>query len=319
MNSRRIVFLDADTLVATRVRPPNFPHEWVNHPQTSPDQVVERLRGATICLSNKVPVREAALAELPDLKMIAVAATGTDNIDLPACRARGIAVANIRGYATAAVPEHVFALILALKRNLIPYHEAMQRGEWQRHEQFCLRPYSITDLRGATLGLVGFGSLAQGTARIGRHGFGMRVVFAAHRDKSFEDYEVAPLDTLVRESDVLSLHCPLRPETRGFIGAEQLRHMKRSAILINTARGGLVDETALAEALRAGVIAGAGFDVLTAEPPRAGNVLLDPSLPNFLLTPHTAWASDTAMQALADQLVENIEAWVGGREQNRVV
>jgi glycerate dehydrogenase len=315
--AHHIVFLDRSTLKA-QVRRPAFAHTWEEHAVSTPEQVVARLRAAGIAITNKVPLREPALRELPGLRLIAVAATGYDVIDLEYCRAHGIAVANIRNYAVHTVPEHTFALITALRRNLLAYREDVERGRWQKSEQFCFFDHPIRDLHGATLGIVGEGVLGQGVAQIGR-AFGMRVLFADHSPPKAEGVEFTPLDQVLTESDVISLHVPLTAATRHLIGREQLRSMKRSALLINTARGGLVDEHALAEALREGIIAGAGFDVLSREPPTDGNPLLELRLPNFILTPHVAWASDGAMQALADQLIDNIEAFSAGRAQNRVV
>jgi glycerate dehydrogenase len=313
---QHIVFLDRASLKAS-VRPPAFAHDWRDYGATRPDEVVERLRDASIAITNKVALRAAALERLPQLKMIAVAATGYDVIDIAACRDRGIAVANIRNYAVHTVPEHTFTLITALRRNLLAYRSDVQRGRWQQSEQFCFFDHPIRDLHGATLGLIGEGVLGQGTAHIAR-AFGMRVLFADHPPPKAPGIEYTPFEQLLKESDVVSLHVPLTPETRNLIGIEQLRRMKRTALLINTSRGGLVDEAALAQALKEGLIAGAGFDVLTQEPPRDGNPLLDLRLPNFILTPHIAWASDGAMQALADQLIDNIEAWAAGRAQNLV-
>jgi glycerate dehydrogenase len=314
--AQHIVFLDRASLKAT-VRPPAFAHDWQDHAATQPEEVVARLRDATIAITNKVPLREAALEHLPQLKMIAVAATGYDVIDTAVCRSRGIAVANIRNYAVHTVPEHTFTLITALRRNLLAYRADVERGRWQQSGQFCFFDHPIRDLHGATLGIVGEGVLGQGTAHIGR-AFGMRVLFADHPPPKAAGIEFTPFEQLLEESDVVSLHVPLTPQTRQLIGIEQLRRMKRTALLINTSRGGLVDEAALATALKEGLIAGAGFDVLTQEPPRDGNPLLDLRLPNFILTPHIAWASDGAMQSLADQLIDNIEAWAAGRAQNLV-
>jgi glycerate dehydrogenase len=314
--AQRVVFLDRASLKAT-VRRPAFAHSWQEYAATQPEKAVERLREATIAITNKVPLRAAALEQLPQLKMIAVAATGYDVIDIAASRARGIAVANIRNYAVHTVPEHAFALITALRRNLLAYRVDVERGRWQQSDQFCLLDHPIRDLHGATLGIVGEGVLGQGTAHIGR-GFGMRVLFADHAPPKAYGVEFTPLEAVLEESDVVSLHVPLTAETRNMIGIEQLRRMKRTALLINTSRGGLVDERALVQALNEGLIAGAGFDVLTQEPPRDGNPLLDLRLPNFILTPHIAWASDGAMQSLADQLIDNIEAWAAGRAQNLV-
>ena len=312
--THRIVFLDRSTLQAT-VRRPAFEHTWQEYPTTAAGTLAERLRDATIAITNKVPLRAETLRGLPKLTMIAVAATGYDVIDVDYCRSHGIAVANIRNYALHTVPEHAFALITALRRNLLAYRRDVEQGRWQQVEQFCFFDYPIRDLYGATLGIIGEGVLGQGTARIAR-GFGMQVLFTDHAPPKAPEVVFTPFDEVLAQSDVISLHVPLTAETRHMIGPEQLRKMKRTAILINTARGGLVDEQALAQALKEGVIAGAGFDVLSKEPPREGNPLLELRLPNFILTPHVAWASDGAMQFLADQLIDNIEAFVGGRPQN---
>jgi glycerate dehydrogenase len=311
-----IVFLDRDSLHAT-VRTPAFPHRWRDYPATSAEQVVERLQGASIAITNKVPLRESAIAALPDLKMIAVAATGTDNVDLAACRARGIAVANIRDYSTVSVPEHTFALMLAVRRNLRAYTADVDAGLWQRSTRFCLLDHPIGDLAGSRLGIVGYGALGRRVATIAR-AFGMDVVVHSRSQVVDADVTQLPLAELLATSDVISLHLPLSEATRHMIGARELASMKKNAILINTARGGLVDEAALAQALIDGTIAGAGFDVLSQEPPVPDNPLLTLRLPNFVLTPHVAWASSGAMQTLADMLVDNLEAWAAGRPTNLV-
>jgi len=316
--TEHLVFLDRSTLRAT-LRRPAFEHTWQEFAATSPDQTVERLRDATIALTNKVRLGAAELAQLPRLKMIALAATGHDIIDLAACRERGIAVSNIRHYAVHSVPEHVFALILALRRRLLEYRADVERGRWQQAEQFCFFDHPIRDLHGSTMGIVGAGSLGQATATLAT-AFGMRVMFAEHASSrataALAGAQWVPLDRLLREADVISLHCPLTPATRNLIAADQLRAMKRTAILINTARGGLVDEAALVFALQQGLIAGAGFDVLSTEPPTAGNPLLELRLPNFILPPHVACASDEALQRLADQLIDNVECFIRGEPQH---
>jgi glycerate dehydrogenase len=313
---QHIVFLDRSTLKAT-VRRPAFEHTWQEYPVTAASELAQRLGDATIAITNKVPLRGETLRRLPQLKMIAVAATGYDVIDVDYCKSNGIAVANIRNYAVHTVPEHSFALITALRRNLLAYRRDVQQGRWQQVDQFCFFDHPIRDLYGATIGIIGEGVLGQGTARIAR-GFGMHVLFADHAPPKAPGVVFTPFDDVLAQSDVISLHVPLTAETRNMIGIEQFRKMKRTAILINTARGGLVDEVALVQALREGLIAGAGFDVLSKEPPKEGNPLLELRLPNFILTPHVAWASDGAMQFLADQLIDNIEAFVGGRPQNLV-
>lgn len=314
--SHRIVFLDRESLDA-KVRPPRFDAAYVEHAASAPQEVVARLQGADIAITNKVPLRGETLQQLPGLKLIAVAATGYDVIDIPYCNAHGIAVANIRNYAVHSVPEHAFALILALRRNLIAYRDDVLRGAWQKSEQFCFFDHRILDLHGATLGIIGEGTIGQSMAAIGRV-FGMRPIYRAHPAQMNVPGEFVELPDLLRQSDVVTLHCPLMPSTRNLIGAAQLRSMKPTALLINTARGGLVDEAALIRALEEGWIGGAGFDVLTVEPPTAGHPLLEVRRPNFILTPHVAWASAGAMQFLADQLMDNIDAWVAGKPQNLV-
>jgi glycerate dehydrogenase len=307
-----IVFLDRETLGA-ELRTPNFPHSYREYAVTRGPEVVERLKDATIAIINKVPMRKETLAQLPKLKLIAVAATGTDVIDKDYCHTAGITIVNIRNYAFNTVPEHVFALIFALRRNLVAYREDVRKGAWQRADQFCFFPHPIRDIAGSTIGIIGFGALGKSVAQRAK-ALGMRVLAT--------DIVAQPglvdLPTVLHESDVVTLHVPLTPQTRAMIGKEQLAMMRRDAILINTARGGLVDEHALAQALKEKVIAGAGFDVLTTEPPKDGNILLELDLPNFILTPHIAWASREAMQILADQLVDLIEAFVAGRPLNVV-
>lgn len=307
-----IVFLDRSTLEAN-LRTPAFPHSYKEYPVTVVDEIVDRLRDATIAIINKVPMREATLAQLPNLKLIAVAATGTDVVDKAYAKAHGVTVSNIRNYAFNTVPEHVFALAFALRRNLVAYRDDVRAGRWQECDQFCFFDHPIHDMRGSTLGIVGFGAIGKSVARIAE-AFGMKVLAF----DVFPQPGLVDLETLLRESDVITLHAPLTADTKNMIGPRELRLMKPGAILINTGRGGLVDETALAEALTNGVIGGAGFDVLTVEPPKQGNILLDLRLPNFIVTPHVAWASREAMQILADQLIDNIEAFAAGKPQNVV-
>ncbi|OEZ60371.1 D-2-hydroxyacid dehydrogenase [Duganella sp. HH105] len=319
--AHRIVFLDRDSVIAN-IRKPAFAHAWSEHAATKAADAMQRLRDAraTIAITNKVPLRAADLAQLPDLKMIAVAATGTDIVDLAACRERGIVVSNIRNYAVHTLPEHTFALMLALRRQLVAYRADIEAGLWQKSERFCLFGHPISDLAGSRLGLLGYGALGKSVARIAK-AFGMEVIVHTRSplpDAAGDGVREVGFDELLETSDILSLHLPLNDKTRNLISAKELIRMKRSALLINTARGGLVDETALADALHSGVIAGAGFDVLVQEPPPADNVLLNLRLPNFILTPHSAWASSQAMQVLADQLIDNIEAWVAGAPRNVV-
>jgi glycerate dehydrogenase len=311
-----VVFLEKDSIRAT-VRRPAFQHAWTEYDQTSPEEIFDRLKDATIVITNKVKLSGELLTRLPKLRLIAEAATGTDNIDLAWCRDHKLPVTNIRGYAVDTVPEHVFMLLLALRRQLPAYRAGVAAGKWQQSPMFCFFDHPIRDLRGTTLGILGRGSLGRGVARLAE-AFGMRVIWGEHRNAAVVREGYVSFAAMLAESDAISLHCPLNDQTRGMIGEAELRAMKRDALLINTARGGLVDETALLRALKEGWIAGAGFDVLSKEPPKDGNPLLDVQLPNLIVTPHVAWSSDNAMQALADQLIDNMEAFVRGEERNRV-
>ena len=313
----KIVFLDAATIIAD-IRRPGVAHQWQEYQSTGADQIVTRLKDASIAITNKVALRRVTLEQLPGLRMIAVAATGTDNVDIEYCRERGIVVSNIRNYSVHTVPEHVFMLMLALRRNLLAFHADVRSGAWQKSEQFCLFTHPVRDLYGSTLGIIGHGAIGRAVAQIAA-AFGMRVLLAEHKGAAGVRAGYTGFDAVLRQSDVVTLHLPLNAQTRHLIGAAEFARMKPDAILINTARGGLVDEAALLEALRSGRIGGAGFDVLGKEPPAQGYALLDLDLPNFILTPHIAWSGRGAMQALADQLIANIEAYAAGAAQNRVV
>jgi len=313
----KIVFLDAATIIAD-IRRPGVAHQWQEYQSTGADQIVTRLKDASIAITNKVALRRETLEQLPGLRMIAVAATGTDNVDIEYCRERGIVVSNIRNYSVHTVPEHVFMLMLALRRNLLAFRADVLNGEWQKSAQFCLFTHPVQDLFGSTLGIVGNGAIGKSVAQIAA-AFGMKVLIAEHKGASEVRAGYTAFDKVLSESDVITLHLPLKEQTRHLISAAEFARMKPDAILINTARGGLVDEAALLEALRSGRIGGAGFDVLGKEPPAQGHALLDLDMPNFILTPHIAWSGRGAMQALADQLIANIEAYAAGAAQNRVV
>ncbi|MHB1175870.1 MAG: D-2-hydroxyacid dehydrogenase [Sulfuriferula sp.] len=312
----KIVFLDSASIIAD-IRRPAFPHAWEDYPATNPDQVLARLGDASIVITNKVALRRETLEQLPGLKMIAIAATGTDNVDIACCRERNIVVSNIRNYSVHTVPEHVFMLMLALRRNLLAFRNDLRDGAWQRAGQFCLFTHPVRDLHGSTLGLIGHGAIGQAVGRLAS-AFGMKVLIAEHKGATSVRSGYTNFEHTLRDSDALSLHLPLNPDTRNLIGTREFGLMKSGALLINTARGGLVDESALLAALQSGRIGGAGFDVLDTEPPRPGNPLLDLDLPNFILTPHIAWSSREAMQTLADQLTDNIDAFSRGSPQNRV-
>ena len=316
----KIVFLDRDTISPnTTLRAPSFAHEWVQHNRTSADQAAARIADADIVIVNKVKLPAKVLAQAPKLKLIAVAATGTDNIDLAACQQRGIVVSNVRNYAKHTVPEHTFALIFALRRSICAYRDAVKAGRWQEAAQFCFFDYPIRDLAGSTLGVIGDGVLGQSVAAIGR-ALGMRVLFSAHKGRTGQGSLYTPFEEVLKQADILTLHCPLNANTRNMIGAAEFGQMARKPLLINTGRGGLVDEAAVGQALQSGYISGAAFDVTSVEPPPADHPFMSLlNRPDFILTPHVAWASAEAIQALADQLIDNVEAFVRGAPVNQVL
>jgi len=279
---------------------------------TTSEQIVERIADAELVISNKVVLNAAALAAAPRLRLVCVAATGTNNVDLKTATGLGITVCNCQGYSTPSVVQHTFALMLALTLRLCDYHQAVAENRWQTAKQFCLLDFPIRELAGKTLGIVGYGELGRSVARIAE-AFGMRVLIAQRPDTLEPEEGRIPLPALLPQVDILTLHCPLTPETRGLIGAWELALMRRDAVLINTARGGIVDEIALAEALRHNALGGAGVDVLTEEPPVHGNPLLAGDVPNLIVTPHCAWGSRESRQRLVGQLVENIRGFLAGR------
>lgn len=316
------VFLDLDTCsfkedvdVSPLTRLPNI--DWCFYGATTPEQLAGRIEGCEFVVVNKVFLDADVLSRAaPVLKLLVIAATGTNNVDLEAARELGITVCNVRGYGTSSVVQHVYALILALTTRLPSYIDAVRGGRWQRHTQFCILDYPIRELRGLTLGIVGYGTLGKGVADVAP-AFGMSVL-VAQRPGGGSQTGRLPMDELLPRVDILSLHCPLTADTRDLIGRRELQAMKSDAILINTARGGIVKEAELVEALRAGEIGGAAFDVLTREPPVEGNVLLDAGLPNLIVTPHVAWASRQARQRVIDIVAANIEAFVSGSPINVV-
>ncbi len=281
-----------------------------------PDEILGRLRDVEIGIVNKARVDAATMVANPGLKFIVLAATGSDNVDLQTAQQRSIAVANIRDYCTPAVVQHVFALILALTRQLKGYQTVVSAGAWQRSNTFALFDFPIRELTGKTLGIVGYGSLGRGVADVGR-AFGMEVLIAARPGAPAEN-RIA-LDALLEQADVLSLHCPLTDSNRHMIGKSELASMKPDALLINTARGALIDSAALVEALRSGGIGGAGIDVLATEPPTDEEPLLAADIPNLILTPHIAWTASESRQRTLDQVAENVKDFLGGGELRRLV
>jgi len=285
---------------------------------TRDDEVEERIRNADIVFTNKIRLTPELIASAPNLKLIALTATGTDNIDLKAAAEHGIGVANIRAYCTESVSEHVFGALLLLTHSLAMYDRSVKAGEWQRATGPLMLTHPVHELSGLTLGIVGFGELGRGTARLGA-AFGMHVIVSARPGSGEVPHDRHGFDAVVADADVISLHCPLTDETRNLFGADEFRRMKSSAILVNTARGGLVDSAALAAALKAGEIAGAAIDVLPEEPPVNGDPLLDYAGDNLILTPHIAWGAAGARQRAIDELAANTRAFLDGERRNRVV
>ncbi|MCE1236274.1 MAG: D-2-hydroxyacid dehydrogenase [Hyphomicrobiales bacterium] len=317
--SLHVVFLDAETLRPdTVLKPFSFPHRIERHARTAPHETAARIAAADVVLVNKVRIGAAEMDAAPKLRLIALLATGSDNVDLEAAKARDVVVVNIRDYARATVPEHTFALILALRRSLVSYRASVLAGRWQEAAQFCYHDFPVADLAGATLGVVGSGSLGSRVAEIGR-AFGMETIFAARKSGGGSRPDAVPFAEFLARADVISLHCPLAPETNLLFGAAEFAAMKPTALLINTARAGLVDVEALAAALDANEIAGAGVDVAAPEPPPAESPIMRlAARPNVIVTPHVGWASREAVQGLADQLVANVEAWAAGAPINRL-
>ena len=292
--------------------------EFVVYDESPDETIAERIADAEIVFTNKIRLTRELLEQAPDLKFIALTATGTDNIDTACAKEHGIAVANIRHYCTQSVVEHVFGVLLSLTHSLERYHDAVRAGEWQRSADFCMLHYPVRELSAMTLGIVGYGALGQGVARIARE-FGMKVLVSARPGSDgVPDGRVA-FDDLLAEADVISLHCPLTDTTRNLFSAREFATMKARAIFINTARGGLVDSQALADALAGGQIAAAAIDVLPQEPPVQGDPLLEYRGDNLIVTPHIAWATDEARQNAIDELAANTRAFLTGSERNRVV
>lgn len=277
--------------------------------QTASNQTKERIHNAEVVVVNKVKLSRDIIQSAPQLKLICLVATGTDNVDCLAAREHNITVCNCQAYGTDSVVQHVFSMILALHTNLIPYTQAVNKGKWQQASQFCLLNYPIVELKGRTLGIMGYGSLGKGVAKIAE-AFGMHILLGQRPGTS--QMGRIPLPELLPQVDVLTLHCPLTGQTRNLIDKDTLHLMKPTSFLINAARGGIVEETALADALRAGTIAGAATDVLTKEPPDSSNPLLATDIPNLIITPHCAWGSYEARVQIVAQTVENINAFLTG-------
>ncbi|HHK5988810.1 D-2-hydroxyacid dehydrogenase [Neisseria sp. P0009.S008] len=316
MNPLHIVVLDRDTLV-NRPFDFDFPHTLSSYGTTEAHETLERIRGADIVITNKVVISAQAFAKNPQLKLVAVTATGVNNVDVEAAKQNGTAVCNIRAYGNESVAEHAFMMMITLMRNLPAYQRDVAAGLWENSPFFCHLGAPMRDLNGKTLAIFGRGNIGQTLATYAQ-AFKMKVLFVEHKHAETVRDGYVSFDEAVRTADALSLHCPLTPETANMIGEAELQQMKPGAILINCGRGGLVDEAALVAALKYGQIGGAGFDVLTQEPPRYGNPLLKARLPNLIVTPHIAWASQEAANRLFDILLDNINRFVAGNPQNLV-
>ena len=283
--------------------------DWDIYEQTSVSEIGERIKDAEIIISNKVFIGKDAIDYAQNLKLICIAATGTNNVELDYAEEKGVQVCNVRGYGTNSVTQHVFTTLLMIMRSIPQYQAAIKNGDWQKSKEFCLLDYPIEDLTNKTFGIIGYGELGKSVAKLA-DAFGMKVIVAAHNIT--ETRVTFSLSELLSQSDVVSLHCPLTAETENLIDAKELSSMKSNAILINMARGGIVNERALVEALLNKQIAGAAIDVLVKEAPEAGSPLLQLNLPNLIITPHIAWASRTARQTVLNQVIQNIQSYISG-------
>lgn len=289
----------------------NLFSDWKCYPQTKPTEIIERLQDAQVVICNKSVISKEVIEACPSLKLILITATGTNNVDLAVAKERGITVCNCQGYGTAAVSQHAIMLMLALATHLIDYDKAVRQGEWQRSPNFCLMDYPIMELAGKTLGVIGYGELGQAVAKLAE-AFGMKILIGQIPNRPKHNNAI-PLSELLSQVDILTLHCPLTKDTKNLIAEQELRAMKKQALLINTARGGIVNEQDLAKVLKSGHLGGAATDVLTVEPPKEGNPLLTGDIPNLIVTPHTAWASKEAQQRIVAQVIENAQAYLQGK------
>jgi len=315
----RAVFLDFGTVSNGDLDPGPLERALpgiVIHDRSAQADVPNRIAGFDVVLANKSVIDGATIRANPALRLVALTATGVDNVDLAAARKAGVAVCNLRDYCTASVAQHVFALLLALTHRIADYDALVADGRWQAAGQFSVFPYPIRELQGLVFGIVGHGTLGKAVAGLA-HAFGMRVEIA-NRPGGARESGRRDLDDILPELDVLSLHCPLTDATRGLMSRERLARMKPDAVLINTARGALVDTRALADALKAGKLGGAGIDVLEREPPPPDHPLLDASIPNLIVTPHVAWAAREARQRCLDELAQNVLSFLSGGRRNRV-
>lgn len=302
------VFLDSESLADLDLTSlEQLFDSFAMHIQTPPEATSQRIGDADVVIINKVRLTREILAAAPHLKLVCLVATGTDNVDIQAAQDLSITVCNCQAYGTDSVVQHVFTLMLALHTNLIPYTQAVSKGKWHTSSQFCLLDYPILELKGKTLGILGYGTLGKGVAKLAQ-AFDMKILLG-ERPGTHQEGRI-PLDELLPQVDVLTLHCPLTEQTRNIIDGNALELMKPTSFLINAARGGIVDEVALADALRKGIIAGAATDVLTKEPPDNDNPLLAEDIPHLIITPHCAWGSFQARNRIVEQTVENIQGFI---------
>ncbi|MCQ9122674.1 2-hydroxyacid dehydrogenase [Rodentibacter caecimuris] len=313
----QIVFLDSTAIPKHIPIPrPNFEHEWIEYPHTSAEQTIERAKNADIVITSKVIFDRNTLMQLPKLKLIAITATGTNNIDLIAAKELGVEVKNVTGYSSVTVPEHVMGLIFSLKHSLAGWLRDQTSAKWGESQQFCYFDYPITDVRGSTLGVFGKGCLGTEVGRLAQV-LGMNVLYAEHKDAATCREGYTPFEQVLKQADIVTLHCPLTQTTENLINAETLSQMKKGAFLINTGRGPLVDENALLAALTSGHLGGAAIDVMIKEPPEKDNplILAAKTMPNLIITPHIAWASDSAVTTLVKKVTQNIEDFVAQLKQ----
>lgn len=308
----KIVFLDSTAIPKHISIPrPSFEHTWTEYDHTSSAETIERAKDADIVITSKVIFDRETLKQLPKLKLIAITATGTNNVDLAAAEEMGIAVRNVTGYSSTTVPEHVIGLIFSLKHSLAGWLRDQREAKWAESKQFCYFDYPITDVRGSTLGVFGKGCLGTEVGRLA-NAVGMKVLYAEHKDATVCREGYTPFDEVLKQSDIVTLHCPLTETTKNLINAETLSKMKKGAFLINTGRGPLIDELALVDALKTGHLGGAALDVMVKEPPEKDNplILAAKMMPNLIITPHIAWASDSAVTTLVGKVMKNIEEFV---------
>ena len=307
-----IVFLDSTAIPKHIPIPrPSFPHNWVEYEYTSAEQTIERAKDADIIITSKVILSREVLQQLPKLKLIAITATGTNNVDLDAAKELGVAVKNVTGYSATTVPEHVLGMIFALKHSLAGWQRDQITGKWTERKQFCYFDYPITDVKGSTLGVFGKGCLGTEVGRLAEL-LGMKVLYAEHRNATTCREGYTPFEEVLKQADILTLHCALTETTKNLINQETLSLCKKGAYLINTGRGPLIDEQAVCDALKSGQLGGAALDVLVKEPPEKNNPLIElaKTMPNLIITPHIAWASDSAVITLTKKVTQNIEDFV---------